>query len=86
MDNQQRPYWNMKVEPLLNTPEMDKIRLVKIKKLVTKLYDGKPFWRRWLDEAGVGPGDIRSSTISVVGCRSSTRNSVASCTRPAMVK
>ena len=30
--NEDRPYWNMEIEPLLNTPEMEKIQLDKLKK------------------------------------------------------
>ncbi len=59
MDNK-RKYWNMEVEPLLNTPQIREIQLSKIKKLVRRLYDRKPFWRQRMDDAGVRPEDIQS--------------------------
>ena len=48
------------MESLLNTSEMKKIQLQKIKKLVSRLYNAKPFWRDWMDKAKVRPGDIKS--------------------------
>jgi len=56
----ERPYWNMEIEPILNTPVIREIQLAKIKRLVKKLYEDKPFWRSWLDISGVKPDDIRT--------------------------
>lgn len=56
----ERPYWNMDIESILNTPRMREIQLQKLRKLVARLYDVKPFWRKYLDDAGVKPGDIKT--------------------------
>jgi len=55
-----RPYWNMEIEPILNTPAIRDIQLKKIKTLVKKVYETKSFWRSWLESAGVRPDDIRT--------------------------
>lgn len=57
---EERQYYDMGVEPLLNTPQMRDIQLSKIKKLVKRLYDTKPFWREWMKKNGVKPEDIRT--------------------------
>ncbi|MFH1625089.1 MAG: phenylacetate--CoA ligase family protein [Pseudomonadota bacterium] len=57
---QERRYWNMEMEPILNTPQMREIQLEKIKKLVKRLYENKPFWRQRMDKAKVKPDDIKS--------------------------
>jgi phenylacetate-CoA ligase len=59
MDND-RPYWNMEVETKLNTPEMRELQLVKIKKLLRRLYDNAPFYRKQFDALGVDPDKINS--------------------------
>lgn len=48
------------MEPMLNTPHIREIQLAKVIKLVQRLYDRKPFWRQWMDDAGVKPDDIKS--------------------------
>ncbi len=55
-----RTYRDTKVESLLNTPVMRAMQLEKVKKLVSRLYDQKPFWRDRMVRAGVAPNDIRS--------------------------
>jgi phenylacetate-CoA ligase len=55
-----RAYRNMEMESILNTQEMRGIQLEKLKKLVSRLYEGKPFWRERMEKAGVRPGDIRT--------------------------
>jgi phenylacetate-CoA ligase len=59
MDND-RPYWNMEVETKLNTPEMREIQLVKLKKMLKRLYEGAPFYTKKFDELGVKPEKINS--------------------------
>ena len=44
--DQNRPYWNMQIEPLLNTPEMKKIQLGKLKTMLGRLKANAPFYAR----------------------------------------
>ncbi|MDD1776441.1 MAG: hypothetical protein LUP94_03700, partial [Candidatus Methanomethylicus sp.] len=57
---QGRRYWNMEMESILNTPQMKEIQLEKMKKLVKRLYENKPFWKERMDRAKVKPEDIKS--------------------------
>jgi phenylacetate-CoA ligase len=56
----QRLYWNMEIEPKLNTPEMKEIQWRKLKKQLAYFYDKTPFWRSRMDKAGVKPDTITS--------------------------
>ncbi len=56
----ERKYWNMEMEPLLNTPQMREIQLKKIQKQIAYLYESKPYWRDRLEKAGIRPGSINS--------------------------
>ncbi|MDD3717717.1 MAG: phenylacetate--CoA ligase family protein [Actinomycetota bacterium] len=56
----ERPYWNMEIEPILNTPEMREMQLAKLKALLRRLYEGAPFYRKQFDELGVVPEKIAS--------------------------
>ncbi|MBU2489855.1 MAG: phenylacetate--CoA ligase family protein [Proteobacteria bacterium] len=58
--NQDRPYWNMEIEPLLNTPAMRETQLEKLLTSLAWQYENTPFNRRRFDKAGVKPGDIQS--------------------------
>jgi phenylacetate-CoA ligase len=55
-----RKYWDMGVEPLLNTPQMRDIQWGKLQGLVASLYDAKPFWRQRMDAAAARPQDLAS--------------------------
>jgi phenylacetate-CoA ligase len=55
-----RPYWNMEVEPKLNTPEMRELQNEKLLRNMRAIYDRIPLVRKRMDEAGVGVEDIRS--------------------------
>lgn len=57
---EERPYWNMEMEPILNTPEMREIQLAKLRMFLRRLYDNAPFYRRKFDEWGVAPEKIAS--------------------------
>jgi phenylacetate-CoA ligase len=57
---QERKYWNMEMESILNTSKMREIQLEKVKKLVNRLYENKPFWKERMDKAKVKPEDIKS--------------------------
>lgn len=57
----EKPYWNMDVEPKLNTPEMKEIQLAKIKKKLARLYYNEAsFWKSRMDKVGVKPEDIKT--------------------------
>lgn len=60
MLREERKYWNMEVEPLLNTPQMREIQQEKLQHAVRYSYDKVPFERRRMDAANVKPEDIRS--------------------------
>jgi len=56
----EQPYFNMEVEPWLNTPRMREIQWEKLRKALSYFYEKVPFERRRMDRAGVGPEDIKS--------------------------
>jgi phenylacetate-CoA ligase len=56
----ERPYWNMEIEPKLNTPEMKELQWEKLKKALQWQYDNTPFNRNRFDRAGVKPAAIQS--------------------------
>jgi phenylacetate-CoA ligase len=56
----ERKYWNMDVEPLLNTPEMREMQLPKLRAALRWQYENSPFNRTRFDKAGVKPEDIKS--------------------------
>ncbi|MCX5851320.1 MAG: phenylacetate--CoA ligase family protein [Deltaproteobacteria bacterium] len=60
MEQGERKYWNMKIEPKLNTPDMRKLQWRKLKKALAWQYENSPFNRRRFEKAGVTPEDIRS--------------------------
>jgi phenylacetate-CoA ligase len=55
-----RPYWNMEIEPLLNTPAMRHLQWEKLGHTLRFAYEEVPFDRERMDAAGVHPEDIRS--------------------------
>ena len=55
-----RPYWNMEVEPMLNTPEMKQIQNDMLVKNIGAAYDKIPLNKKRMDDAGVKPSDIKS--------------------------
>lgn len=59
MDNSQ-PYWNMEIEPRLNTEEMRELQWKKLVPALQWQYENTPMHRRRFDKAGVTPADIRS--------------------------
>jgi phenylacetate-CoA ligase len=58
--DQNRPYWNMKIEPLLNTPEMKKIQLDKLKKMLIRLKANAPFYTNMITKSGLDPEKLKS--------------------------
>jgi phenylacetate-CoA ligase len=53
--DQNRPYWNMQIEPLLNTPEMKKIQLGKLKTMLSRLKANAPFYTDMLAKSNLDP-------------------------------
>lgn len=56
----ERPYWNMDMELLLNTPEMEVIQLGKLRKMLARLKVKSVFYGRMIDQSGLDPEKIRS--------------------------
>lgn len=56
----EREYWNMEIEPILNTPQMRKLQWSKMPRVLEWQYENSPFNRARFDKAGVKPGDIKS--------------------------
>jgi phenylacetate-CoA ligase len=52
---EERPYWNMEMEPLLNTPEMKKIQFEKLKKLLARMKAGAPFYTKMMEKSRLDP-------------------------------
>ena len=51
----ERPYWNMEIEPLLNTPVMQEIQLSKLKKMLGRLKVNAPFYKKMIEESKLDP-------------------------------
>jgi phenylacetate-CoA ligase len=58
--DQNRPYWNMDIEPLLNTPEMEKIQFVKLKKMLNRLKANAPFYAKMIEGSKCDPDSLSS--------------------------
>lgn len=58
--DQNRPYWNMEIEPLLNTPEMKKIQFDKLKTMLGRLKANAPFYTRMFTKSGLDPEALTS--------------------------
>ena len=56
----ERRYWNMEMESIFGSARMKEIQLEKVKTLVKRLYERKPFWRERMEKAKVKPEDIES--------------------------
>lgn len=58
MESSLPKYFNMQVEPKLNTHEMREVQLKKLKPTLEFFYNHVPFERRRMDSAGIKPDDI----------------------------
>ena len=58
--SEEREYWNMEIEPILNTPEMRELQWSKMPRVLAWQYENTPFNRDRFDKAGVKPEDIKS--------------------------
>ena len=56
----ERKYWDMDAEAILNTPQVREVQLAKLKKLLARLYQAKPFWKQRMDGAGIDPQKLGS--------------------------
>lgn len=56
--NQERPYWNMEIEPLLNTPQIQKLQLEKLKKMLSRLKANAPFYAKMLADSKLDPDKL----------------------------
>ena len=60
MEQSERKYWDMEIEPLLNTPRMREIQWEKLQEAIRYCYEKVPFDRKRMEKTGVRPEDIRS--------------------------
>lgn len=51
-------YWDMEMEPLLNTAAIQDIQWAKLQTLLNRLYNTKPYWRKRMEAASARPQDI----------------------------
>jgi phenylacetate-CoA ligase len=56
--NQEQPYWNMEIEPLFNTPEIRKLQLEKLKKMLARLRANAPFYAKMIANARLDPDKL----------------------------
>lgn len=57
---QDRPYWNMEVEPFLNTPRMREIQIERLGRQLRNIYEKSAIQRKYIDSLGVDVTKIRS--------------------------
>ncbi len=57
---QERPYWDMEMEPKFNSPDMVPIQLNRLKTMLGRLNAGAPFYTRLFDENKIDPEKINS--------------------------
>ena len=58
--SQDRPYWNMEIEPKLNTPEMRELQELKLKKRIKLLRQRAPYYTKLFKQSGVHEDKIKS--------------------------
>ncbi|MCP4754872.1 MAG: phenylacetate--CoA ligase [Proteobacteria bacterium] len=57
---QERPYWNMDIEPLLNTPEIKTIQLDNLRIMLGRLKANAPFYARMMADSKLDPESLGS--------------------------
>ncbi len=55
-----RPYWNMELEPLFNTPEIREVQLHNLKRYLERIYEKSKVHRDFCDKHGGRPDNIKS--------------------------
>lgn len=63
--SENRTYWNMDVEPMLNTSEMKSIQMEKLKIMLKRFYTNAPFHRMRMEEVGLNLDNIDSRITSL---------------------
>ena len=58
--NQDRPYWNMSIEPFLNTSEMRKLQFEKLKIMLKRVNENAPFFQKRFKKAGLNIDKLRN--------------------------
>jgi phenylacetate-CoA ligase len=58
--SQDRPYWNMEIEPKLNTPEMRELQELKLKNRIKLLRQRAPYYTKLFRQSGVHEDKIKS--------------------------
>ena len=58
-----RPYYNMDIEPFLNTPEMKGLQLEKLKIMMKRLYANASFHRKRMEDVGIKSIDMIDQKI-----------------------
>ncbi len=61
----EKPYWNMDIEPFLNTPEMKNLQLEKLKIMLKRHYAHAPFHRARMDAVEINAENIDSKIKSL---------------------
>jgi phenylacetate-CoA ligase len=56
--DQNRPYWNMDIEPLFNTPDIRKLQLEKLRKMLGRLKANAPFYAKMLADSKLDPDKL----------------------------
>jgi phenylacetate-CoA ligase len=51
--SEERPYWNMEIEPWLNTPRMKDLQLERLKVMLKRHWENAPFQRKRIAAAGI---------------------------------
>ncbi len=57
---EERPYWNMDMEPILGTERMRDIQLERLRARAAQLFAHAPYFRRRMEARGAKPGDIQT--------------------------
>ena len=55
-----RPYWNMEIEPLFNTPDIQKIQFEKLKNMLCRLKANAPFYAKMMANSKLDPENLNS--------------------------
>jgi len=55
MVRDERPYWNMEIEPLLNSPEMERIQFEKLKRTLVRIKARAPFYGNMMERNHLDP-------------------------------
>lgn len=53
-----RPYWNMEIEPLFNTPQIKQLQLEKLKKMLGRLKANAPFYAKMFSDRKLDPDKL----------------------------